>query len=655
MADLSFGSTAFPRALEVRNVLYGNGQRQGAQTARQAQLARRDDFYSGREYDHCEWSWDGYKADNVEAISPNVVVPYGNFQMQQGLTVRKKRPTMPERLTTTIVNRFTGMLFAEGRIPRVRVQGDADADDFLEAAFAAGRFWPAMIQARTYGGAMGSALVIAQLRRGAFSYSAISPRCVQDVIWSDWDAKIPAGVLIQYTYSNERVVVTEGRASRTRGEEMVYRRIVDEELDVTFVPAPLAKDGSMPELEVAEVHAHGLGRFPGVWIQNLPSAFEWDGASDVEGQYQTFEGIDRQNAQTDKALLYNKDPTLVFGRDKKLDMQGRALHTIEKGSDHALDVGLGGHASYLEMSGAAISESRSFCAERRQAALDAAQCILVDPEKASGAAQSAKAIEFLYAPMLEKTGWMRIQWGAAIEDLAKITLELGREWSSPGRYEENVERVRFALPEKIEEVPDPTDPAKTIAISRPRSPGSGGAVSLKWGAYFRETPMDVQAKVSTWSVAYGSGLAPTEDAARAIAQALEVADVDSYVAKVVAEAEARKQRMIGNMPEDDYLAEASRRVAEQEPRFAELDRLEGEPAPEGDMVSEAARVSSVALNGAQVAAAKEIVVDVAGGRIPRDSGVMMLVNFFGLSPEAAEAIMGEVGRTFVSTTTEQAT
>ena len=649
MADLSFGSTAFPRAQEVRSILYGSGQRQGAQTARQAQLARRDDFYSGREYDHCEWSWDGYKADHVEAISPNVVVPYGNVQMQQGLTVRKKRPTMPERLTSTIVNRFTGMLFAEGRIPRVRVQGDADADDFLEAAFAAGRFWPAMIQARTYGGAMGSALVIAQLKAGAFSFSAISPRCVCDVIWADWDAKVPAGVLIQYSYSNERVVVTEGKASRTRGEEMIYRRIVDEELDITFAPAPLAKDGTMPELEVAEVHAHGLGRFPGAWVQNLPSAFEWDGVSDVEGQYQTFEGIDRQNAQTDKALLYNKDPTLVFGRDKKLDIQGRALHTIEKGSDHALDVGLGGHATYLEMSGSAITESREFCKERRQAALDAAQCILADPEKVSGSAQSAKAIEFLYAPMLEKTGWLRIQWGAGIEAVAKVVLDLGRAWSNPDRYSENVERVQFRLPPKIEEVPDQTDSSKTIAIVKQRSPGTGGAISLKWGAYFRETPADVQMKVSTWSTAYGSGLAPVDEAARAVAQALEVSDVDSYVAKVIAEVEARKQRSMEPI-EDDYLAEASRRVAEQEPRFEELDRLEGEPAPEGDDVSEAARVSSVALNGAQVAAAKEIVVDVASGRIPRESGVMMLVNFFGLSPEAAESIMGEVGRSFVATT-----
>jgi len=56
--------------------------------------------------------------------------------------------------------------------------------------------------------------------------------------------------------------------------------------------------------------------------------------------------------------------------------------------------------------------------------------------------------------------------------------------------------------------------------------------------------------------------------------------------------------------------------------------------------------SAVALNGAQVQAAQGIIMSVAKGELPRASGVQMLVQFFNMAPEAADALMGEVGRSF---------
>jgi len=54
----------------------------------------------------------------------------------------------------------------------------------------------------------------------------------------------------------------------------------------------------------------------------------------------------------------------------------------------------------------------------------------------------------------------------------------------------------------------------------------------------------------------------------------------------------------------------------------------------------------VALNGAQIASALNIVAQVALGQLPRSSGVEMLKTFFNLDPTIAEELMGEVGRTF---------
>ena len=55
---------------------------------------------------------------------------------------------------------------------------------------------------------------------------------------------------------------------------------------------------------------------------------------------------------------------------------------------------------------------------------------------------------------------------------------------------------------------------------------------------------------------------------------------------------------------------------------------------------------AAALNGAQVTAAQGIVAAVAVGDLPRASGVSMLVEFFGIEPDAADRIMGDVGRGF---------
>lgn len=58
------------------------------------------------------------------------------------------------------------------------------------------------------------------------------------------------------------------------------------------------------------------------------------------------------------------------------------------------------------------------------------------------------------------------------------------------------------------------------------------------------------------------------------------------------------------------------------------------------------------LNGAQVTAAQGIVTSVAAGQLPRESGINMLVEFFGITEQAASNIMGTVGQGFEPTPQE---
>lgn len=67
------------------------------------------------------------------------------------------------------------------------------------------------------------------------------------------------------------------------------------------------------------------------------------------------------------------------------------------------------------------------------------------------------------------------------------------------------------------------------------------------------------------------------------------------------------------------------------------------PAAGPNPDSEAATAQAVSLNVAQIQSAIDIVQLVALGQLPRTVGIQMLVHFFGLSQEAAEDIMGDVG------------
>lgn len=545
--DLSFGGTKFPRALEVRQQLYAAGL--AGQSTRFRTLDRLDAFYKSLEYAHQDKDWNGYSADRLEAISPDVILPLGfNQPAADELLVHQKRPTAPLRLSPMVVDRFTGLLFSKDRTPRIKVDDDPISDDFVKAVFKKARFWRSMYQCRTYGGSQGSSLMSVHLRpdkikgKGRFAYKAHSPKTIADVVWEDPDLKVPAGILIQFIFVKELEVLDEktGRPSgKTQQVPYLYRRIIDEEMDVVFIP-DMIRGMELPDLRVDErlSYRHDLGRFPGAWIQNLPQDDEMDGIPDCDGAFQMFETIDRQVAQQNHSLLANMDPTLVIGRDQKLEKMNVPLR---KGSANALNVGVGGFANYLEIAGAGIMASAAFVKDLRQAAMDKAQCVLVDPEQISGAAQSAKAIEYIYGPMLERAGRLREQYGQAIEDIVSITLDLARTWADPLKYEGRAVPT-FDLPPRMEEEDaDPDNPdVDPIRTYFERAPGAGDMISLKWGPFFPPTPGDIEAGVTTIGAAVAAGILDIDTAVELVAPLFGIEDVENLKRKVREDGQEKK-------------------------------------------------------------------------------------------------------------------
>src|SRR6266576_2048749 len=98
MVDLSFGGSAFPRAQEIRELLYEKGD--GPLPARFWELDRNEAFQRGLEYAHMTTDWGGYPANAQEAISTESIMPPGFVRPagSEDTNHRLRRPTAPLRL-----------------------------------------------------------------------------------------------------------------------------------------------------------------------------------------------------------------------------------------------------------------------------------------------------------------------------------------------------------------------------------------------------------------------------------------------------------------------------------------------------------------------------------------------------------------------------
>lgn len=131
-----------------------------------------------------------------------------------------------------------------------------------------------------------------------------------------------------------------------------------------------------------------------------------------------------------------------------------------------------------------------------------------------------------------------------------------------------------------------------------------------------------------------------------------LAELSTYVSTLIQagaivpdEALERKLREWAALPqlgEDDAqhgVVEPTRPEADEEPEAREIARPPAEGSHAGPQ-REAEDLQSTAVNGAQVQAAKEIVLDVVAGRLPIEAARGMLKEFFQLSDQAVDRILG---------------
>jgi hypothetical protein len=492
-------------------------------TPRQQMLNHLWGWYRCTHYESRKYDWDGQQhADPLEheAIATAGFIPPGFYDAGHMFPLKFKRPTAPYNLVKVIVDRFTATLFSERRHPNLRVDGDPDTEDYVHALVEASRLWPAMMQARTFGGATGSVAVGFQFVSGKPIVEVHDPRWIFPQ-FKDRIMLTLSSIEKRYIYPME---MRDPETGEWKEVPFWYRRIIDEESDVLYKPEPVG-DGEEPEWQEDIRVDHRLGFCPVVWIQNMPALDDIDGDPDCTGIYELVESIDTLLAQANVGTVSNCDPTVTLITD------AQDIPELRKGSRNAIRLPTGSAASYMEISGSGPEAARKMAEEFRKYALEVAQCVLEHPEMER---RTATEIERVYSTMIAKADILREQYGQrGVIPLVEMMIDAARKLSIPVvNGDGQIERQTLNLPPKVQ--PDSPD---RIA----RTLGPGGVLKIQWPGYFEPTLTDIELATRSAIAAKAGGLIDSEHASKFVAGYYRVEDVPGMMKKVESEAKDQQE------------------------------------------------------------------------------------------------------------------
>lgn len=475
-------------------------------TPRQQRLNALWAWYVGQQYETRSVDWDGGQHMSLieqEQVAGAGLLPPSYYN--DTLPLKFRRPTAPYRLPTVIIDRFTSLLFSEQRHPRVTVTGDPDTEDYALAMAEVSRLWPQMIQARAYGGAMGSVAV-------SFKFVDGVPRIeVHDPRWCSPDFRDRETFKLrrlEKLYMFPKDVRTPNGGFRQ--EWFWYRRVIDEARDVVYAEVPVG-DG-LREIDWIEavVVEHGFGFCPAVWIQNLPDQDNLDGIPDCESILELVEAIDTLHAQANKGVAANCDPTLILKTDAEIG------GSLKKGSDNAIKMPVQGDARYLEMTGSGPKAAVELADKFRALALEVAQCVLDSNDSVT---RTATEIERSYSAMLAKADIMREQYGQrGVLPLVRMMIAAARMIAEGEIVSPDGARMRLVLPARFVDPDGPDGIKPPVRVDRVLGPAEVGVMSLRWGPYFTPTVDETLKAVQAAVAAKAGGVVDEEHAAKFIAQ-----------------------------------------------------------------------------------------------------------------------------------------
>ena len=500
-------------------------------TPRQQSLNRLWAQYRCVQYASRKIDWDGTeRSDPIEheAIATAGFIPPG-FYNADSLPLKYRKPSTPYALAKVIVDRFTGLLFSERRHPQLRVEGDPQTEDYVQAIIEQSRLWPTMILARTYGGAMGSVAVGFSFVQGKPIIEVYDPRWCSP-IFTDRATKRLKAIEIRYQYPE---TMQDPETGMWVEVPFWYRRVITQEQDVIFKPAPVG-DGTEPAWQTDWTAQHNFGFCPVVWCQNIPVLDDIDGDCDFHGTQELMASIDALLSQAQRGTLANGDPTVVLTTDAD-------LNSVSKGSNNAIKLPAGSDAKYLEINGQSAKSSVELAEHYRRYALEVTQCVL-DSGSDNNAPKTATEITRRFFSMLSKADVLREQYGEKlVKPIIEMMLSAAKALNEPKVTEDGlIVRQALTLPPRIVEKGGSLETVN-------RHLGPGGVLTLRWPEYFEPTYTDAKEAAQAISMAKSANVVDEETAVQYMAPFFKVQNPAEMLRRLREEAQVKMAQLDAGM------------------------------------------------------------------------------------------------------------
>lgn len=523
----ALGARQAPERYEINLPFRGVPLMQYAETARLHELDRLESYYRATQDLRKRYSWDGYLVGhgNDQPIEPGWYVPFA-----------LRRPAARYDLARVIVQRFTSFLFGTDRFPELRVEGDAEAEDYVRAMAEAARLPLRLIEARNLGGAIGTSVLSFCFVAGRPRVEVHNAKHCTVLRWADEAERRPGAVLKTYCYPRD---VWDPDSRKVVRAGFVYARYWDEQREVVWEPIPqrVAEQPGWESRVRSSERVHGYGFTPVYWVQNTSDSQEIDGESDYEGLLEDLDEVNQLLSAAATGTKANLEPTLVVREDPAMN-QG----TIRKGRGNAI-YSRGG-ADYLELKGQAQAAGLAVLGQLRSFVLETVGVVLADAEKMAGAAQSALAIEMLYKPMLARLDLLREQYGEfGVKPLLRDMVRAAALVESRTEIAADGSRTvgRVVLPARVQMEP-PKEPGGEPVVRRTerRAPAAEELeITLNWLPYFPPGWEEIAKATDAAQKATGGKPVLSQRSAIAAVKTLwGVSDVDTELAAIEVESEA---------------------------------------------------------------------------------------------------------------------
>ena len=206
---------------------------------RQLELDHLWRYYRCANYENRRVDWNGQERLGKiehEMVATSGFMPAGFYDAGQTLPHKFRKPTAPYYLGRVIVDRFTSLLFSAKRHPKIQCVGDPLTEDWLSAFVEESRLWAQMLQARKYGGAMGSVALGFVVTNGKPKIEVHDPRWCTPTF-------LDRGEMILSSFEKRYQFKEDERDEEGKWREVWYwyRRVIDDKSDVVWPKVKVVK------------------------------------------------------------------------------------------------------------------------------------------------------------------------------------------------------------------------------------------------------------------------------------------------------------------------------------------------------------------------------------------------------------------------------